>query len=125
MDVITFLYFYFPDNFNTFRESFLREYTGETKPSMLLVWAIVKAFLVVWAPLMFVTVLVISRKWGIENSWTLRRGRVYLIQSGEYFKIGYTYDLRERVKTLGYLMPLGVTYIGQILTDKPQDLELY
>ncbi len=60
-----------------------------------------------------------------SNEKRPRAGVVYLMQSGEHYKIGCTTNLKQRRKCLSQSMPLGVKLIHEIATDDIEGLENY
>jgi hypothetical protein len=56
---------------------------------------------------------------------TRRAGVVYLMQSGDHYKIGCTTNLKQRRRDLYQSMPLGVTVLHSMTTDDIRALESY
>ena len=59
---------------------------------------------------------------GTDNE-QLKPGIVYLIQRGQYFKIGFTHNLPERLKTLRWKSPIRIKLIYYVFADDPLRLE--
>lgn len=60
---------------------------------------------------------------GNQNS--SRPGRVYILRSGNKFKIGKTDDLKRRKRDLQTLVPNKLELIHELETDDPAGIELY
>lgn len=54
-----------------------------------------------------------------------REGSVYLLKSGDYFKIGRSDELERRVKQISVQLPESVTLEHAIRTDDPPGIEAY
>lgn len=55
----------------------------------------------------------------------LREGWVYLLQSGNYYKVGRSDELERRVKSISIALPEAVILVHAIKTDDPADIEAY
>ena len=54
-----------------------------------------------------------------------REGCVYLVKSGQRFKIGRTYALEQRMRTLQFQLPEKPVFIHHIKTEDPAGFEKY
>lgn len=60
-----------------------------------------------------------------ENPQEIKSGHVYLMKSGDYFKIGRTDNLERRFREVSTAMPQSMSVIHSISTDDPVGIELY
>ncbi len=60
-----------------------------------------------------------------EPSIQQAMGHVYLLRSGEYYKIGQSSDLEKRVKSINVALPDKATLEHAISTDDPPGIEAY
>jgi len=56
---------------------------------------------------------------------TVRDGHVYLIKSGDFYKVGRSDELERRVKEIRLALPEAATLIHSIATDDPPGIEAY
>lgn len=67
----------------------------------------------------------LSRSRDPDNSAHTAEGSVYLLQSGDYFKIGRSDELEKRVKQIRIALPDKVELVHSIRTDDPPGIEAY
>jgi len=60
-----------------------------------------------------------------QNGEELKEGWVYLLNSGEFYKIGRGTDLERRVKQVSTAMPETLDLVHSIKTDDPSGIESY
>ena len=61
----------------------------------------------------------------VRSSETPDHGWVYLLKSGDYYKVGHSQELERRVKEIRTTMPEQVTLVHSIRTDDPAGIEAY
>ncbi|MCB1416564.1 MAG: GIY-YIG nuclease family protein [Nitratireductor sp.] len=60
-----------------------------------------------------------------QGSSLTKEGLVYLLRSGDHYKIGRSEDLEKRVKQISVALPNAVTLEHSIRTDDPAGIEAY
>lgn len=70
-------------------------------------------------------VIVATTSEDVTPSTKLQNGWVYLLQSGNHFKIGRSNELEKRVKQISVALPEKVELVHAIETDDPPGIEAY
>jgi len=60
-----------------------------------------------------------------NSSGNIEEGLVYLMKSGEFYKIGRSNEIEKRVKQIGTALPEKLTLLHTIRTDDPPGIEAY